>query len=101
MKSETLPAPTLSSEAHWVQGELVRSLMRTQRQAQWLSLLLMAVIVGVLWGDVSVGLMSLRVALGLALAAWRWWVLRRYEREVLDLGADAHVACHRRPRAVW
>jgi signal transduction histidine kinase len=101
MKSETLPAPTLSAETQWVQGELVRSLMRTQRQAQWLSLLLMAVIVGVLWGDVPVGLMSLWVALGLALAAWRWWVLRRYEREVLDRGTDEHVAFYRRHRAVW
>ena len=101
MKSETLPAPTLSSEAHWVEGELVRSLMRTQRQAQWLSLLLMAVIVGVLWGDVSPGLMALWVVLGLALAAWRWRVLRGYERSVRDQGTDEHLAFYRRHRAVW
>jgi len=101
MKSETLPAPELSAEAQWVEGELVRSLMRTQRQAQWLSLLPMAVIVGVLWGDVSRALTALWVVLGLALAAWRWWVLRHYEREVLDQGADEHLAFYRRHRAVW
>jgi signal transduction histidine kinase len=101
MKSETPPAATTSAEAHWVEGELVRSLMRTQRQAQWLPLLLMAVIVGVLWGDVSPALIGLWVVLGVAVAAWRFWILRRYEREVLHQGTDEHLAFSRRYRLVW
>jgi signal transduction histidine kinase len=101
MKSETLPAATLSAEAHWVEGELVRSLMRTQRQAQWLPLLLMAVIVGVLWADVSPLLMALWVLMGLAIAAWRYWILRRYDREVVHQGTDELLAFSHRYRLVW
>ena len=53
MKSESLPAPTLSTEALWVEGELVRSLMRSQRNALWIGLVLTAVLVGLLWGDTA------------------------------------------------
>lgn len=101
MKSETLPAPTQSAEAHWVEGELVRGLMRTQRGAQSLGLLLMAVIVGVLWDDVPLPPMALWVLLGLVLAAGRAWMLRHYEREVLHQGTDEHLAFWRRHRLFW
>src|SRR4051812_36551414 len=101
MKSEIPPPATTSAEAHWVEGELVRSLMRTQRQSQWLPLSLMAVIVGVLWADVSPVLMTLWVVLGVAVAAWRYWILRRYQREVLHQGTDEHLAFSRRYRLVW
>jgi len=101
MKSETPPAPTQSSEAHWVEGELVRSLMRTQRPAQWLSLLLTAMIVGVLWGDVAPVPLAAWTALGVALWAWRWWILGRYERDVLQQGTDEHLAFFRRYRLLW
>lgn len=101
MKSETLPAPTPSAEAHWVEGELVRSLMRTQRGAQSLGLLLMAVMAGVLWVDVSRLALSLWLLAGLSVAAWRFWMLRRYEREVLHQGTEEHLAFYRRHRLVW
>ena len=101
MKSETLPAPTLSAEAHWVEGELVRSLMRAQRQAQWLTLVLMAVIVGVLWSDVAPAWLAGWTVLGLGVAGWRWWILRRYQREVVHVGTNEHLAFFRRYRLVW
>jgi signal transduction histidine kinase len=101
MKSETPPVPTPSSEAHWVEGELVRSLMRSQRNSQWLGLAMVAVIVGVLWADASPVLIAAWALFGLAVAAWRFWVLRRYEREVLRQGSDEHVAFLRRNRLVW
>jgi signal transduction histidine kinase len=101
MKSETLPAPTQFTEAHWVEGELVRSLMRTQRPAQWLSLVLMAVMTGVLWGDVVVAHLAAWLVLGLALWCWRWWVLRRYEGDALEQGTDEHLAFFRRYRFAW
>jgi signal transduction histidine kinase len=101
MKSETLPAPAPSAEAHWVEGELVRSLMRTQRQAQGLSLVLMAVVVGVLWADVPASWMAAWVLLGLALAGWRWWILRRYGRTVVNEGTEEHLGFYRRYRLFW
>jgi signal transduction histidine kinase len=101
MKSETLAPATMSAEAHWVEGELVRNLMRTQRQAQWLSILLAAVIVGVLWGDVSWGLLAAWLLVALAVGSWRWAILRRYDREVVQGGTDEHLAFFRRYRLVW
>jgi len=101
MKPESLPPPASSSEAHWVQGELVRSLMRTQRNTQWVGLLLVAVIVGVLWEDVSPALLSAWLLLMLATAGWRFAVLRRYQREVMQRGTDEHLAFFRRHRLVW
>jgi signal transduction histidine kinase len=101
MKSETLPAPSRSAEAHWVDGELVRSLMRTQRSTQWVGLLLLPLVVGVLWGDVAPGLTLSWVVLGLAVAAWRLWVIRRYDTVIEHQGTDEHLAFFRRHRLVW
>ena len=101
MKSERLAAPTQSAEAHWVEGELVRSLMRTQRQAQWLSLVLMAVVVCVLWGDVAPGLLAAWSVVAVGLAVWRWAILRFYEREVVQGGTEEHLAFFRRFRLFW
>lgn len=101
MKSEMLPAPTSSAESHWVEGELVRSLMRTQRNTQWVGLLLAGVVVGVLWGDAPTAWIGLWLVLGVAVAAWRFGILRVYEREVLPEGSDEHRAFFLRWRLVW
>lgn len=101
MKVETLPAPTQSAEAQWVEGELVRSLLRTQRNTQWLGLMLVAILVGVLWGDAPMPFLAAWLALALATAAWRWWLLRRYEQDVAHRGSDEHLAFFRRHRLVW
>ena len=52
MNAQTAPGRSLSPEAHWVEGELVRSLMRTQRDTQWVGLVVLAVFVGVLYDDI-------------------------------------------------
>jgi signal transduction histidine kinase len=101
MNLETGPGPTTSAEAHWVEGELVRSLMRTQRDTQWVGLILVAIFVGLLYDDVSPVWLAAWVLAVLAVAGWRQWILRRYDREVLHEGADEHVAFFRRYRLVW
>ena len=101
MKSETLPAGTPSAEAHWVEAELVRSLMRTQGNTQWVGLLLVAVIIGVLWSDVPLRLLAVWGALALAAATWRFWVIGQFERHVLPRGSDEHLAFFRRHSLVW
>ncbi|HEX7890533.1 MAG TPA: HAMP domain-containing sensor histidine kinase [Ramlibacter sp.] len=101
MKTESLPPPTPSAEGHWVEGELVRSLMRTQRNTQWVGLALVAIIVGVLWDDTSPLLISVWLLLMLAMTAWRLGILRLYEREVMQEGTDEHLAFFRRHRLVW
>ena len=101
MKSETLPPPTPSAEAQWVEGELVRSFMRTQRDMQWVGPLLMTVVVGVLWGDVPPTLLAAWVAAGLAVAGARFRVLRRYAAGVVHQGSIEHLEFQRRYRLVW
>jgi signal transduction histidine kinase len=101
MKSETPPAPTTLEEAQWVEGELVRSLMRTQRNSQWVALLLLAVILAVVWGDASPLVTTAWVALGLVAAAARFWVLHRYDRDVVHRGTAELLAFFRRYRLVW
>lgn len=101
MKSETLPAPNTSSEAQWVEGELVRSLMRSQRHALWVGLLLVALMVGVLWGDAQPVLLGLWAVAATGLIAWRFTITARYEREVLQRGPEEHIAFFHRYRPVW
>lgn len=101
MKSEQLPAPSPSAESQWVEGELVRSLMRTQRHSQWVGFLLVAIIVGVLWDNAPPALLALWLALLFAAAAWRQALLHRYEHHVQHQGTDEHLAFFRRHRLLW
>ena len=101
MKSETLPPPNPSAEAQWVEGELVRSFMRTQRDMQWVGPLLMMVVVVVLWGDAPPALLGAWVAAGLAVAVARLRILRRYATSVVHQGSVEHLDFQRRYRLVW
>jgi signal transduction histidine kinase len=101
MTTEPLVGAAPSAEARWVEGELVRSFMRTQRHTRWVGPVLVAVIAGVLWGDVSGGAMAAWVGAGLAAAAGRLVILRTYHAHVETLGPDAQLAFFRRRRLVW
>jgi signal transduction histidine kinase len=92
MKLETPPAIATPAEAHWVEGELVRSLMRTQRSTQWVGLVIVALFTGVLWDDASLRLLFVWVVLALAAAGVRFWSMREYVREVMVRGAADHRA---------
>lgn len=101
MKPELLPPPPTSPEVQWVEGQLVRSLMRTQRSVQWVGLLLVAVIVGLLWNEAAPAWLAAWSAFAVGLSAARFWVLARYEREVVQRGAEDHLAFFRAHRRVW
>lgn len=101
MKMETPPAIGHSAEAQWVEGELVRSLLRTQRSTQWIALVLIPLIVGILWSDAPTGLLVAWAVFAVAVAAARFWITRTYEREVMHRGTDEHLAFYRRYRVVW
>ena len=101
MKTETQSTPSSADETQWVQGELVRSLMRTQRNSQWISLLMLTVTFGVLWGDAPRRLTAIWLLLGLAAAAARYWVLRRYEREVVHGDTGELLDFFERHRLIW
>ena len=101
MKSETLPAPTTSAEQDWVEGELVRSLMRTQRSTQWLAMLLVAIVVGILSDDNEPGRLVAWVSVWSVVAAWRLWVIHHYRTRILPQPTEVHLAFFRRQLWVW
>ncbi|HET8745453.1 MAG TPA: HAMP domain-containing sensor histidine kinase [Ramlibacter sp.] len=101
MKPETLPAPATSAERDWVEGELVRSLMRTQRSTQWLALMLVAIVVGILSDDNEPERLGAWVGVWLLVAAWRLWVIHQYRTRVASQPTEAHLAFFRRNILVW
>lgn len=101
MKAESLPAPATSAERDWVEGELVRSLMRTQRSTQWLALTLVAIVVGILWDDNYPVLVLAWIAAWAAVAFWRLWVIQQYQNEVRTRSTEDQIAFFRRHRLVW
>src|SRR6187402_165014 len=101
MKLETPPAAGTAAESQWVEGELVRNLMRTQRSTQWVGLLLIPILVGVLWAEAPGEWLTAWAVFGISVACLRFWVIGHYLREVLHRGAGEHVAFFRRHRLIW
>ncbi|MGE4240578.1 sensor histidine kinase [Ramlibacter sp.] len=101
MKLETPPSVATPAEATWVEGELVRSLMRTQRTTQAIGAVLIPLIVGVLWDKRAWPLLLGWAALAVAAAIGRLWALHVYSREVQRRGAVEHVAFFGKWRHVW
>ncbi|HWI81857.1 HAMP domain-containing sensor histidine kinase [Ramlibacter sp.] len=101
MKPDLPAAVATPAEAQWVEAELVRSLLRTARTTQLLGLFLIPILIGVLWNDVSWGALALWSACALGLAVVRFFVIRRYVRDVLPHGSAAHLAFFARYRFLW
>jgi signal transduction histidine kinase len=89
------------AESRWVQGELVRDLMRTQHAAQPVGMLLVPLLLVLLWEDIpQAGLLAWSFFTTAAAVA-RLAVLHLYRRDVLEAGADAHIAFLRSWWPVW
>jgi signal transduction histidine kinase len=101
VKPDTTTYTVTPAEARWVQGELVRDLMRTQRNTQPLGMLLVPLLLVLLWQDIPPGGLLAWTVVTTAAALARFAVLRLYKRDVLDGGADAHIAFLRRWWLVW
>ncbi len=101
MKPDVTPPVATPAEAQWVEGELVRGLMRTARNAQVFGLMLMPIIIGVLWDDASFGALMPWTAAMLAVAATRLWIIRRYSRDLRLAGTAAQLTFFRRWGWLW
>lgn len=101
MKQETPPAAGTPAEAEWVEAELVRGMLRTQRATQWASLVLIPVLVAVLWADARHGPLLAWGLLALGVAGARFGMLRHYVRTVRTRPAAEHVTYFRRWRLIW
>lgn len=95
------PAIATAAETQWVEAELVRSLMRIARTMQAVGLLLIPVFIGVLYDDNEPLALSAWVFASVVVAAARFWVIRRYVREVMAAGARAHLAFFERYGLLW
>ena len=101
MKPDTTPPTDSPAADQWVQGELVRSLMRTQRSTQLLGLALIPVFIGLLWSEAPRGALLAWALVTALVAAQRFRIIRRYGREVADAGAAQQVAFLRRHGFIW
>ena len=101
MKPDTAAYTVAHAEARWVQGELVRDLMRTQRNMQPLGLLCVPFLLLLVWHDIPQPWLASWTALTTLAALLRFGVMRIYRRDVVDAGADANIAFLRRWWPVW
>jgi signal transduction histidine kinase len=101
MKPDVTPAIGTPAETQWVEAELVRSLMRTARNTQLVGILLIPIFIGVLFDDNETLALTLWTLCGVAVAAVRFAIIRRYVREVMIAGSRAHLAFFEKYRALW
>ncbi|HVZ45978.1 MAG TPA: HAMP domain-containing sensor histidine kinase [Ramlibacter sp.] len=96
MKPDLPVAAATPAESLWVEGELVRSLMRTQRNTALVGLALIPIFLAVLWTDAELWQLMTWLACAAGVAALRFWVIARYQGEVVNRGAQEHVDFFRR-----
>ena len=101
MKPDVTPAIVTPAETQWVEAELVRSLMRIAHNTQLVGVLLVPVFVGVLYEDAKAAALLVWAAAALAVAGARFWVIRKYVREVMSAGSRAHLAFFRKYGLLW
>ena len=101
MKPDIAAAIATPAEAQWVEAELVRSLMRTARNTQFVGLFLIPIFLGVLWNDASLFALLLWSLSGVAVAGARFAVIRKYVREVIAANAAEHLEFFARYRLLW
>ena len=101
MKPVTRPPIATPAEVEWVDGELIRNLMRTQRNTQALGLLVIPVYLGVLWRDTPLAALLAWALFTTLVAVARVAVIAKYKREVMRAGQEAHRAFFERYRMVW
>jgi signal transduction histidine kinase len=101
MMPDTSPAIAVHAETQWVEDELVLSLMRTVRSSQFVGLMLIAVIIGVLWDDAPPSLLMAWTTLALAITGTRVWMVRCYRRYELEGDSARQLAFFVRWRLQW
>jgi signal transduction histidine kinase len=101
MKPDIAPAIATPAETQWVEAELVRSLMRIARGTQLVGVLLIPVFIGLLYDDNETFALSVWSLFAVAVAIARFWVIRKYVREVMSAGSLAHLAFFDRYGLLW
>jgi len=95
------PPVDTPAEAHWVEGELVRSLMRVQRTTQLIGLALIPIVVLVLWADAHPAALAGWAAALVGSAMLRLAIVRRYESDCAAAPAAQQLAFMARHGYIW
>ena len=101
MKPDLPPAIATAAEAEWINGELIRGLMRTARSTRLVGLLLVPLLVAVLWNDHNAAWLIGWAVLALGVAALRLHVVHRYTRDVLSAGSAEQSAFFMKYQWIW
>ncbi|MBC7437629.1 MAG: HAMP domain-containing histidine kinase [Bdellovibrionales bacterium] len=101
MKVETTAPVHSQTEAQWVDGELIRSLMSNAKTSQYASLLLIPVVFGVLVGDVLLFELLLWVVAASAVSGYRLWSMLAYARDRAHSDAAGQLEFMRRNGFIW
>ena len=97
MNPETTPAIETHAQEQWVEGELVRSLVRTSRNWKFLGLVMAAVVLGLLWNDAPAWLLAIWTTTTVSVSTARILMLNRYAH----LPASEQLQFFRRWRFLW
>ena len=101
MKPET-PAPASQySESDWIDGELIRNLMRTAPTSQITAILIIPVMVAVLQGSVPTVALGLWAAALLMVSGFRLWLMRGYVKHVAHADTGAQLKFMARYGFAW
>jgi signal transduction histidine kinase len=101
MKPDITPAKGTPAEALWVEGELLRSLLRTARSTQLIGLLLIPIFIALLWDDAPMRWLALWAGSAVGVAAARFFMIRRYVVDVMPGDAQRHFAFFNQYRLLW
>lgn len=101
MKPDFSPAVATAAEAEWVNGELIRNLMRTARSTQYVGLGLIALLLAVLWTNVNALALGVWAGLALGVAVVRLWILHQYASEAMRGDAVAQSVFFARYGWIW
>jgi signal transduction histidine kinase len=101
MKPDITPANGTPAEAQWVEGELLRSLLRTARSTQLVGLLLIPIFIGLLWDDAPTRVLALWAGSAVGVATARFFMIRRYVLDVMPGDAQRHFVFFNQYRLLW
>ncbi|MDB5947827.1 MAG: putative histidine kinase, classic [Ramlibacter sp.] len=101
MKPDTSPGISTHAQAQWVEGELVRSLMRTARNSQFIGVAMIAVVLTLLWDDASLGVLTAWALAALGISVARLWMSSSYAHGVVNGDAAQQLAFFSRWRLLW
>jgi len=101
MKPDLPPVVATAAEAVWINGELVRGLMRTALSTRFVGLLLIPLFGAILWGDTRLWELMLWAALALGVAGLRLWVVYLYRRDAMHGSPAEQTLFFDRYGMVW